>query len=800
MKARTRKKIVSIHVCVSLFIAAFLLLSCENPMVQDLLRGPAYLDGISIAADDGNNYEVNPAFNAETTDYTITVPYTTQSIAINGRPHKDGTISYRRSTDGTSFSAPTSWGTFAFGDDVQMFVQVLVDRPFMDTRVYTLTIIRAGDSMLWGIMVKAKNTGSLLGGNRSLNPSFNSTVPAYDVWVPYNTDELLINGVTDTAKPEITVVYSQSTDGGSTWSIETALGDFSFLASFDSTLIKVKVEDSVLLISETYTLTIKRPRKVKIDPFAPIDLTFSVYGGTPVAGEYYFNEGFPVTFDVDPPFGYEITGINDISGTIEDGSSTPLSLSGTPPSRRRSFYMPPYDVTLTAVRTVIPFVPNVKYVRPDGTGDGSSWANASGNLQKIMDTLPAGYEIWVSAGEIAPDWSEIGTPSHPTSSTPWLDLTYAFIYKANTQYWSFVLSEGVKIYGGFAGTEKLITDKGSRDWKNNKTILTGSPTNSNHTLIAVGDGFLSRLSAETRLDGLTVTGGSAIFHLSPHDINNRALRSYTGGGMYLIYADIWLNNVTISGNIVHESGGGMCNLYSDPILTNVVIERNSAFGGGGGMYTGYSRPIMIGGSVQNNIERNGTGGILYSYGFGSAGFDTVVYDALPAVLINVNISGNISGNSTASVAYGNVGFPLSKLIVINTTITGNTEGIYNENSDKEIRVYNSLIRNNGSANAGGSGPFLVKRSIVQGLTVDGMDILNPDLSPINNGDNDWYPLVLPAGTRNSAHNDDVELEKVKDRIFSAPMEVRQAIIEALKKDSAGSGRINGTIDLGANEN
>ncbi|MCG3129598.1 MAG: hypothetical protein FLDDKLPJ_00332 [Phycisphaerae bacterium] len=138
----------------------------------------------------------------------------------------------------------------------------------------------------------------------------------------------------------------------------------------------------------------------------------------------------------------------------------------------------------------------VDYVRTDGsdTGvDGQSWANAFATLQKAISTATtSGDEIWVKAGTYYPDEG----PG----------------YTNNNRSHSFVLQNGVGVYGGFDGTE---SNKSERDWAANVTILSGDidqddgsgdpdDGNSYHVLKTVANA-----SSSTVLDGFTITRGHA---------------------------------------------------------------------------------------------------------------------------------------------------------------------------------------------------------------------------------------------------------------------------------------------------
>jgi len=79
------------------------------------------------------------------------------------------------------------------------------------------------------------------------------------------------------------------------------------------------------------------------------------------------------------------------------------------------------------------FPGGVVFVKSDATGanDGTSWANAYTALQPGINAAEAGDEVWVVAGSYSP--GALATDS-------------------------FVMKEGVKIYGGFAGTETVHLD------------------------------------------------------------------------------------------------------------------------------------------------------------------------------------------------------------------------------------------------------------------------------------------------------------------------------------------------------
>src|SRR5512140_1282941 len=76
-----------------------------------------------------------------------------------------------------------------------------------------------------------------------------------------------------------------------------------------------------------------------------------------------------------------------------------------------------------------------------GANNGTSWANADTNLQAGLAGAVSGDQVWVAAGTYKP---------------------------GNTRASTFNLASGIAIYGGFAGTDTLLSQ---RNFNTNVTTL-----------------------------------------------------------------------------------------------------------------------------------------------------------------------------------------------------------------------------------------------------------------------------------------------------------------------------------------
>ncbi len=188
-----------------------------------------------------------------------------------------------------------------------------------------------------------------------------------------------------------------------------------------------------------------------------------------------------------------------------------------------------------------------RYVKAGGTGDGASWATASGTLQAMIDVVAAsgGGTVCVASGTYTP---------------------------GNQRIDAFHLKSGVGIYGGFPNTGSPAWK--DRDWHSSKAVLSGEIGNSGtttdncyHVLIYSGTPLSSAI-----LDGFTIKGGYANGEY-PHN---------SGGGLYSTQSSLLVQNCTFAENSA-EVGGAVYNLDSDNTFANCIYWGNTASFRGGAM-------------------------------------------------------------------------------------------------------------------------------------------------------------------------------------------------------------------------
>jgi hypothetical protein len=317
---------------------------------------------------------------------------------------------------------------------------------------------------------------------------------------------------------------------------------------------------------------------------------------------------------------------------------------------------------------------NIRYVKPvsTGSGDGTSWANASHDLQAMMNSLKGtGGQVWVAQGTYK--------PLHKVA-----DIT-AYGDSTIDRHKSFALVKDVEVYGGFQGisTETALYH---RNWDNYKTILSGdigiqgdSTDNSFHVVISAGD------AGTACLDGFTVTGGNALnsFHSLVIHVNTCIVRSGEGGGFLILDSSPLIKNVIIENNIASMGGGICCSTHSNTTLQliNLIIRNNKAENHGGIHASGNSSIVIVNTIINHNMSDYG--GCISSYYCPSF------------TIINTIISNNII-DSLASGFINNVGgtMTITNTIISNNTILNGGHGIIYNATYANMEITNTLINNN----------------------------------------------------------------------------------------------------------
>ncbi len=340
--------------------------------------------------------------------------------------------------------------------------------------------------------------------------------------------------------------------------------------------------------------------------------------------------------------------------------------------------------TVLLLLSALPSAGAIVYVDADAVGanDGSSFTNAFILLQRALDAAMSGDEIWVAEGTYHPD-------DGPNVTEDDREAT-------------FQLSNGVALYGGFVGTETMLSD---RDPATNVTTLSGD-------LLDDGDGFFdgtdnsfhvvtgSGADATAVLDGFTITSGNA----------NGSGSNRVGGGMYN-QSSPTVTNCTFSGNTAALVGGGMYNIGSSSTVTNCTFSGNSAGDRGGGMFTQRSPTVTNctfsgnsapdGGGMYNTGSSPTVTNCTFSGNSGNVGGGMFNRTSSPTVT-NCTFSGNASGNGGGMF---NNNFSSPK--VTNCTFSGNSSnfrggGMSNANSSPTVT--NCTFSGN-TAIVGGGGMF-----------------------------------------------------------------------------------------------
>lgn len=338
----------------------------------------------------------------------------------------------------------------------------------------------------------------------------------------------------------------------------------------------------------------------------------------------------------------------------------------------------------------------IRYVKPvaTGTGDGSSWENASGNLQNMIDELAKNNpqnlpgEVWVAAGTYVPQVQVISGTTYSAS---------------------FLMRDGISVYGGFAGDEssKQEREVSKMPWNFvNKTILEGSYyehsktswNESNHKWTLTSDSrhvvFFSPLPSEgksgfdksTILNGVTIRGGYAQGGEGVADfMTDRGAGVYMGINATLEKCIVTENSSTGNGGAVYMYGGR---------VMNSLIYNNNADGDGGAVYVD-NAGIVLASMLTNNSANNGSGAYLAHTGNWTDGKPHPEY-----LILSTSVVSNNTSRLNGAVYCAKGGVLMQNTITNNDcpTATDNTSANASQSGGLYVDSYglviNSVLWNN----------------------------------------------------------------------------------------------------------
>ena len=341
----------------------------------------------------------------------------------------------------------------------------------------------------------------------------------------------------------------------------------------------------------------------------------------------------------------------------------------------------------------------IRYVKKGGTGDGTSWTKASGDLQKMIDELAdnnpqnqAG-EVWVAAGTYAPQSQLISGTAYSAS---------------------FRMRDGISVYGGFAGTESSKQERTMKtdgmpwdytnetvlegayyehanlQWNNNKWTLT---SDSRHVVWFAPMANEGAFGCVTILDGVTIQGGYAQGGTGLDDF-----KTDRGAGVYMDGANAYLTNCVVKENYATGNGGGV--YLKDGRVQTSLIYNNNADADGGAVYVD-NRGLVLRSMLANNSAHNGAGAYLHNE-------EETLNDHPEYLILSTCVVSNNTMSGNGAVYCDKGGVLMQNTITNNNCVTATdatdsnasqTGGIY---VDEYALVVNSVIWNNQMGKTGGT--------------------------------------------------------------------------------------------------
>lgn len=339
-----------------------------------------------------------------------------------------------------------------------------------------------------------------------------------------------------------------------------------------------------------------------------------------------------------------------------------------------------------------------RYVKQDGTGKGTSWEDASGDLQAMIDELATNNpnnlpgEVWIAGGTYRPK---------------------TFLITGENYTATFRMRDGISVYGGFKGDETSKSQRSTYQfpWEtekdqstvylvakeyNNKPVLADNRWNINSSSRHVvwfapatySDAQAPAFTRPTILDRVCIEGGHAL----GESTDKAAFQSSVGGGIYMNDANAYLRDCVVKYSTAKVAGGGVY-LKNGRIIGSLIYNCNAGAdtenGKGGGVFVDET------GMVLRSMVVNNTAGL------GAGVYLNNEDQLLPNYLV---VSTSVISNNTARInggVYCNKGGILTQNTITNN-YTPTSPDLANRHSAQTGGVYineygmviNSIIWNN----------------------------------------------------------------------------------------------------------
>ena len=313
--------------------------------------------------------------------------------------------------------------------------------------------------------------------------------------------------------------------------------------------------------------------------------------------------------------------------------------------------------------------------KPDNSGAGTSWATAKRDIQNAVNTALPGDSVWVKAGTYYPtEWPGSSNTAEPRNKT-------------------FYLKSGVKLFGGFAGTETFFAQ---RNVINNSTVLSGnigSPSlQSDNCFHVVVISNQTATTTGSQIDGFSIRDGYADNSNTSYILNGKLVENVYGAGIYCINGT---NNI-IGNNIITNNRaniyGAAIYITADTTLSDFYmygnnIGNNFAGWNGGGVYASKAFCNLYNNNFYNDTAAISGGGIYYA-----VGKCTIEYNTVDGNKANQNGGGIMIVESFAKMANNTIR---------NNSTNFNGGGIYLFNTNGGSVCINNLLDKNAALQEGG---------------------------------------------------------------------------------------------------